>query len=144
MLGLVIILFIPALLSAILMLLYNNKQNAKSLSGKLNTFFSNTHNNANAIIPIIIKENNFGIFEGFISKKVDIFLIESNDGKIKVYTSNKQQKIISLKQFHKIIEKANSERLVSKYDLDSVSVYYYFEKPYNNYVLWLNSHGKRF
>ena len=139
MLGIVIILFIPAFVSLLLLTFHKNKSNAKKVYLELKKQISKNEQRWDVITQQIVLDKKFIFFEELISFGVDAFLITKEKSAITVCKLNDrgQNKQISLMQYENLLSKLQGNRLFYTYSLDAYSIYYQFDTPQEKNILWL-------
>ena len=139
MLGIVIILFIPAFISLLLLSFQNNKSNAKKVYLELKKQISKDEQRWGMITQQIVFDKKFQLLEELISLGLDAFLITKENVMITVYPLNSacQEKNMALMQYENLLDKLQEKRLLYTYSIDTYSVYFLFDKPYENSILWI-------
>ena len=127
MIGLVIILFIPAIVSFIVISLYINKRKANTLA---NVIEENITNNYRHTIMLLKKINETLICDldnSFLPSDASVYVIKPNTCP-KMYTVN--SKIVREFPEHKyneLINKMQNNKILTEHTIDSYSVYYIYE-----------------
>jgi len=87
----------------------------------------------------IMQNKKWQCFNQTIDKKTDAYLIVMQDMEIKTYSLNSsKQKNITVSTYSKLIEKFKNKQSFYKFNLDTAYVYYLFDTPYENCILWLD------
>jgi len=144
MIGIVIILFIPAFLCLLLLTYLNNKSNAKKAYSKLIKKITEDEIRWEIITQQIIIYKKFHLFEDFELFEVDVFLITKENEIITIFPlkSNVQNKNMSLVQYEKLLNKFKDNKLFYSYAIDVYSIYYLFDKSLKNNILWIYRRSK--
>jgi len=138
MIGIVILLFIPAFLCLLLLTYLNNKSNAKKAYFELSYQIYKDEKRWDIITQQIISNKKFQVFEGLKKFAVEAFLITKEKDKITVFplNNNVNNKSMSLKQYEILLGKFPENKLYYIYTIDVYSIYYLFDKHENN-ILWI-------
>ena len=144
MIGIVIILFIPAFLCLLMITYLNNKSNAKKAYSKLINKISEDEIRWEIITQQIINYKKFHLFEDFKMFEGDVFLITKENKIITIFplNSNVQNKNMSLVKYEKLLNKFKDNKLFYSYGIDVYSVYYLFDETLKNNILWFYRHSK--
>jgi L-lactate permease len=139
MIGIVIILFIPALISLLMLTFFNNKSNARKVYLEFKKQISKDEQRWNMITRQIVLDKKFQLFEELTPFGVDVFLIKKENEEITVcpLTNNGQKKCMSLMSYENLLGELKENRLAYTYSIDTYSIYYQFDKPYEDSILWI-------
>ena len=127
MIGLVIVLFIPALICFIVVSLYINKRKAKSLA---NVIEENITNNYTYTITLLEKINETLICDldnSFLPPDASVYVIKPNTSP-KIYTVNNNiVREFPEHKYKELINKMQANRTLAEHTIDSYSVYFIYE-----------------
>lgn len=88
----------------------------------------------------IMQNKNIHSLENIIGKS-DVYLIEKKDSGVKVIAlNNGGTRIMSELQYQRIVKKTEKQNPIYSFNIDMSSIYYHFDYPNENYVLWIYIH----
>lgn len=139
MIGWVIVLFIPAFTSLLLVSLHNNRIKAKKACTVFESRLTKNEKLFHQLISQIIKNNSYDYIDEIIDSQATISFISKSDSKVTAY-SFKAQKLYVFpeKKYDFLLAKLQKKVTTYSYSIDSFSLYYQLKTPYENYILRLN------
>lgn len=118
---------------------FEQRYNVKKKYIKLIDYISKNEKNWRATFNNDIIENKKSqLLENIIGKGNDIYLIEKKGSEIKLYAlNNEKSKSMSEFQYQGIMKKFENQDMFYTFNIDTGSIYYRFNPPYENYILWI-------
>lgn len=127
MIGLVIVLFIPALICFIAVSLYINKRKAKSLANAIEENITNNYTYTLALLKKINETLTCDLENSFIPRDASVYIIKPNT-RPKIHTVNKNiEREFPEHKFKELINKTQYNRILAECTIDSYSVYFIYE-----------------
>lgn len=112
------------------------KSQARQKSLEFMNFQSTDKDRWNEIIEQLTKKKNCDLISNFIDKNVSLYLLEKENTAMVIHSlNNTQTRISTPKRYCQLERKFLNKKIVCDYNLDKASIYYHFEKPYDNFIL---------
>jgi hypothetical protein len=145
MIGLIIALFIPALISLLLVSIFNNKVKAKKACAEFEIYLSKYGQQFQLSVSQIVENKTYDYNDGVIEAGTSLHLISRDNSKIKMYAINNQNSyVFSEKKYTKLMAKLKKNRITISYSIDSFSLYYRCNAPFDKNILKLDYPQKVF
>lgn len=137
MIGWVIALFIPAFISLLLVSTYNNKDKAIKACAEFENRLSKQEQQFQIAVSQIIGNKTYDYSDGIIETGTSLHLISRENSKIMVHmVNNHNSYIFSEKRYNKLMVKLEKNRVAYSFSMDSFSLYYRCNSPYEDNILW--------
>mgnify|MGYP000860863071 CR=1 FL=1 len=138
MIGWIIVLFIPALISLLLVSAYNNKIKAKKACIEFKIRLSKQQQQFQIAVSQIIENKTYDYGDGLIETGTSLLLISRVNSEIMVYRINNQNSyVFSEKEYNRLMVKLEKNRVSYSFSMDSFSLYYRCSTPYEDSILWI-------
>jgi hypothetical protein len=129
------------LLGIIIMLgakFFEQKYSAKKIYIKFSNYISINEDGNLTISEKTINKSNVDLLNEMIGRNNYIFLIVREKFGIKVQSLNNEKKReLSQTQYESLVKKLKMQNPFYTYNIDTSSIYYRFNSPYEDYILWI-------
>lgn len=120
--------------------IFEQRYKVKSTYFKFKNYVSENTQSWEDMSDDIILRRDIHSLENIIGK-ADIYLIERTESEIKVCSlNNEKSKSMLEPQYQVIMKKFESQDMLYSFNIDTGSIYYHFNPPNENYVLWIYVH----
>jgi hypothetical protein len=136
MIGWVIILFIPALISGLLVAAYNNKRKAQKMCKRFEKLVSDNDLQFRTCVNRILEEKRYECNDGIIASGALIHLFSKINSGIKTTAINTQKtQDFSGNKYQWLMTKLQPNQVIYSYSTSSFTLYYRYPSPSESNVL---------
>jgi DNA-directed RNA polymerase beta' subunit len=121
--------------------IFERKCKIKKAYLNIKTLVIENNQSLEIIVNEIVQCHSTQTLESILGKGIDIYLIEKKESEIKIYALNNEKvKNISDFQYNGILKKFEKQDMFYTFNIDIGSIYYRFNRPYENHILWIYIH----
>lgn len=117
---------------------FEQKYLGKKMYANFSNFISTNRTNWELIADEIIQKHDVTSLNDILKRKNDIYLIIKEDNIIKTQIlNNGKKREITEVQYVGILKKLENQTMLYSFNIDTSSIYYRFDPPYENFILWI-------